>query len=117
MNNLNRLNIELNEKQYFKDWQETYSMFLEENGLDPAAEYDKPNDHTAMLESVYSVLQTLANNIDAFRKVETEFATTTAAYQYLQNRLKDVRAEIDRVKDVSGTSDSCVSYMFFNGTI
>lgn len=115
--NLNRLKLELG-KDYFED-DRTYEVILTENNLDPHDEYDKANDHVNLLESVYAVLQTLANNIDIFRKVETEFTTTSAAYQYLQVRLKDVRNEIERVKrethyaDSNGDS-SITSYLFFN---
>ena len=67
--NLNRLKLELG-KDYFED-DRTYEVILTENNLDPHDEYDKANDHVNLLESVYAVLQTLANNIDIFRKVET----------------------------------------------
>ena len=114
MTNLERLNVELNEKEYFSDWQRIYAMILEEHDLNPYEYYESVNDRAAMLECVYDVFQKLSNNIDLFRKVETEFASTTAAYQYLQLRLKDIREEIDRAKHTSGTADSIVSYMFFN---
>lgn len=124
MTNLSRLEFELNEKDYFSDkykTQEVYAEVLEENNLDPFDIYNKENDQIKMLESVYTILQMLSNNIDMFRRVETEFATTTAAYQYLQKRLKDLRSEIDRLKlethytDSTGNVSSITSYMFFNG--
>ena len=101
MTNIERLQIELSEKDYFSDRAKTlevYEEILEENNLDPYEEYTKANDQINMLESVYTIIQMLANNIELYTKVETEFATTSAAYQYLQKRLKDIRAEIDRVK-------------------
>lgn len=124
MTNLFRLEFELNEKDYFSDktkTQEVYMEVLDENNLDPFDIYNKENDQIRMLESVYTILQMLSNNIDMFRRVETEFATTTAAYQYLQKRLKDLRSEIDRLKlethytDSTGNVSSITSYMFFNG--
>ena len=124
MTNLSRLEFELNEKDYFSDkykTQEVYAEVLEENNLDSFDIYNKENDQIKMLESVYTILQMLSNNIDMFRRVETEFATTTAAYQYLQKRLKDLRSEIDRLKlethytDSTGNVSSITSYMFFNG--
>lgn len=123
MTNLQRLSFELSEKEYFSTQEKTnevYITVLEENGLDPYDEYSKANDRINMLESVYTVLQMLSNNIELFVKVETEFATTSAAYQYLQKRLKDLRDEIDRVKiethyeDSDGNKSSLTSYMFFN---
>lgn len=120
MTNLSRLKIELSEKEYFTNSDEVYSEILEENGLDPFDTYSKANDQIDMMEAVYSVLMMLSNNIDIFRKVETEFVSTSAAYQYLQKRLKDLRDEIDRVKldthyaDESGNVSSLTSYMWFN---
>lgn len=114
MTNLQRLNIELNEKKYFDNWEEVYTEILDENGLDAEEIYSKENNHVSMLESVYAVLQSLSNNIDAFRKIETEFTTVSAAYQYLQKRLKDLRVEINRIKDETGIADRLTSYMFFN---
>ena len=123
MNNLERFKFNINEKQYFSTPEKTeqiYENLLEENGLDPAEDYDKDNDEIPMLEAVYSLLQMLANNIEIFQKVETEFSSTTAAYQFLQKRLADLRAEIDRIKldthyeDAEGNVSSLVSYMFYN---
>ena len=123
MTNIERLQFELAEKDYFSDRTKTLEVYegvLEENNLDPYEEYSKANNQINMLESVYTILQMLANNIELYIKVETEFATTSAAYQYLQKRLKDLRDEIDRVKlathyeDESGKISSITSYMFYN---
>lgn len=123
MTNIERLEIELNQKEYFgNSTNEIYTQILEENNLDPFADYEKVNDRVNMLESVYAILQALANDIDTFRKIETEFSTTSAAYEYLKVRLKDVRNEIDRVKmdthyaDESGNTSSLTTYMYFNRT-
>lgn len=121
MLNLDRLELELNKKMYFGN--ESYSVYesiLQENNLDPYEEYEKNNNRVNMLESVYAILQMLANDIENFQRVETEFATTSAAYQYLQKRLTDVRNEIDRVKldthysDENGNVSYLVSHIFFN---
>ncbi len=124
MNNLTRLTLELNNKNYFTtvnpDDTSVYQQILEENDLDPFEEYTKANDQINLLESAYSVLQILSNDIENFRKVETEFVTTSAAYQYLQKRLADIRTEIDRVKvsthytDDEGNTSSIISHLFYN---
>ena len=120
MTNLDRLKIELSEKEYFKNSDEIYSEILKENGLDPFDTYAKANDQIDMLESIYTVLQMLANNIELYVKIETEFTNTSAAFQYLQKRLKDLRGEIDRIKlithyeDKFGNQSNLVSYMFYN---
>lgn len=114
MLNLNRLSLQLSNKQYFEDWQSVYEQILEENGLDPQAEYEAANDKVALLESTYLILQMLANDLDAYCKIETEFITKSAAYAYLQKRLADIKKEIERAKEDTGTQDSLTSYMFFN---
>lgn len=117
MTNYERLIQEMSDKQYFP--QKTYEAVLEENGLDPYDDYDK-FQRPALLESVYSIWQMLSNDIDLYRKTETEFVTTSAAYSYIQKRLNDIRAEIDRLNDLSNESEnlysknSAVGYFFFN---
>lgn len=121
MTNLSKLEIELNNNKYFGNNTENVLVsILEDNNLDPYEEYTKANDRVNMLESVFDVLQALSNDINSFSKVETEFTTTSAAYEYIQRRLKDIRAEIDRVKletrytDESGNESSILRYMYFN---
>lgn len=123
MLNLERLNFELNDKDYFGSTQQNlYENILQDNNLDPMDEYSKDNDRVNMLESIYDILNMLSNDVDKFRRVETEFVTTSAAYQYLQKRLKDLRTEIDRVKletaytDEQGNTSTIIGHMFFNST-
>lgn len=118
MTNIERLKTELNNKQYFSD--SVYDSILEENGLDAYDDYAKEN-RIELLETVYVILQMLANDIDNFRKVETEFVTTTAAEQYIEKRLASIRAEIDRLKDLEKeaeneylSSNSVTGYLFYN---
>ena len=97
-----------------------YQEILEENNLDPFEQYNKESDQIPMLESVYEVLEMLANDTSLFIRVETEFTTVSAAYAYLQKRLKDLRDEINRIKhdtayeDQNGNVSSITSYMFYN---
>ena len=92
--NYERLLVELNNRMYYP--QETYEKFLNENGLLAEETFDKNTDHAQLLETVYSILQTLLSNIDMYRKIETEFVTSGEAATSLRNRLKDLRAEINR---------------------
>ena len=122
MTNLSRLKLELNNKTYYDNQDEILTSILEDNDLDPYDEYSKANDRINMLESVFDFMQTLANDTDVFIKVTSEFTTVSAAYAYLQKRLKDIRAEIDRVKEEERIDSSLdegqsrlTSYMFFNG--
>ncbi|MDE6052274.1 MAG: hypothetical protein K2G55_00630, partial [Lachnospiraceae bacterium] len=72
--NYERLMVELNNRMYYE--KETYEKFLNENGLLAEETFDKNTDHAQLLETVYSILQTLLSNIDMYRKIETEFVTS-----------------------------------------
>lgn len=109
---LQRVKFELGNKPYYSD--EEYSLIIYENHLDPKATYNKDTDQRNMLESVYAIMQTLANDIDIFRKIETEFATEDQAYKYLQLRLQDIQNRIDSLPNSEEETESNVGYMFFN---
>lgn len=109
--NYDRLLVELNNRMYYE--KETYEKFLNENGLLAEETFDKNTDHAQLLETVYSILQTLLSNIDMYRKVETEFVTSGEAATSLRNRLKDLRAEINRIKAEMNYKDSDFSFMYY----
>ena len=109
--NYDRLLVELNNRMYYP--QETYEKFLNENGLLAEETFDKNTDHAQLLETVYSILQTLLSNIDMYRKVETEFATVGEAATSLRNRLKDLRSEINRIKAEMHYQDSDFTFMYY----
>ncbi len=109
--NYERLMVELNNKEYYDKY--TYERFLNENGLDANETFNKNTDHAQLLETVYSILQTLLSNIDMYRKIETEFVTSGQASTALQNRLKDLRAEINRIKAEMHYADSDFSFMYY----
>ncbi len=106
-----RLMVELNNREYYP--KETYEKFLNENGLIAEDTFDKNTDHAQLLETVYSILQTLLSNLDMYRRVETEFVTSGEAATSLRNRLKDLRAEINRIKAEMHYQDSDFSFMYF----
>lgn len=109
--NYDRLLIELNNRMYYD--KAVYEKFLNENALNPNDTYDKNTDHAQLLETVYAILHTLLSNIDAYRKIETEFVTQGEAATVLQNRLKYLRSEIDRIKADMHYEDSDFTYMYF----
>jgi hypothetical protein len=109
--NYDRLLVELNNRMYYD--KETYEKFLNENGLLAEETFNKNTDHVQLLETVYSILQTLLSNIDMYRRVETEFATVGEAATSLRNRLKDLRAEISRLKAEMHYKDSDFTFMYY----
>lgn len=109
---LQRVKFELGNKQYYSD--EEYSLIIYENHLNPEATYNKDTDQRNMLETVYAIMQTLSNDLDLYRKIETEFSTEDQAYKYLQLRLQDIQNRIDSIPDPEEEETSNVSYMFYN---
>ena len=115
---LERLKLELNNKPYFDNEDEVYTQFLDENDLDALDDYSK-SDRIPLLETVYTVLQTLANDLDIYRKVHTEFSDESSAYANLGKRLTDIRKEIDRLKVETTKADSSsesrlFAHMYYN---
>ena len=110
MTNLERLKVELNQKPYYDD--EIFKMYLGENDLNPAEEYNKAKDQRGLFGAVLDVLQSLANDIDLFRKTETEFVSTGEAYKYLQRRLDDIKNRIAAIPDDGESrSDWCFPFV------
>ena len=62
----------------------------------------------------YSFLESLTNNIDVFRTIETEFASTSEAYRYLERRIQRLQQRIDAIPDepVLGGRDSDFTHIF-----
>ena len=111
INTLERLKIELNEKPYYDD--PTYEVYLEENDLDPTDTYDKSTMQKQFYQTVYDILSSLSNNIDLFRDIETEFATTGEAYSALEKRLKALEKRIESIPDSNDSDDnSSIHYLF-----
>jgi len=110
MTNLERLKVELSNKEYFTD--EVYGMYLEENSLNPAEDYDKATNQRDLLYTVIDILEALSNDVDLFRKTETEFITTGEAYKYLEKRINDINKRILALP--SNKEDSDFSQMFYN---
>ena len=109
MTALRRVKFELANKQYYSD--EEYEVIIYENHLVPDAVYNKDIDQRNMLEAVYAIMQSLANNLSLYRKIETEFATEDQAYKYLQLRLKDMLDRINALENPEEEKVSNVLYM------
>ena len=107
---LDRLKIELNNKDYYSD--DTYSMYLDENGLDSTANFNVVTMKKSLYQTVYDILDSLANNIDLFRSVVTEFTTTSEAYKYLQERLNDIQAKIFSIPDNPYEDEPNIHFLF-----
>lgn len=109
---LERFMMELNHKLYYSE--DELKVVLHENGLDYCDRYDKNLHYRQLLCAVLDILESLANNIDVFRTVETEFATTSEAYKYLERRIQRLQQRIDAIPDepVLGGRDSDFTFIF-----
>lgn len=96
---LERLKLELNNKEYLTDTE--YTQFLKENGFDTAImpEYDKTSMQKALLLTVIDILEVVSNDVDIMRRVETEFTTTSDAYKHLQERIQNIKDRIASIPD------------------
>ncbi len=112
--NYERLMMYLNNKQYYSKYE--MCIYLSENGLDGSALYNKNTDYRKMHCALLEILESLTNNIDVFRTVETEFATTSEAYRYLERRIQKLKQKIDEIPDepMEGGRDSDFSHIFMD---
>lgn len=97
---LERLKLELNNKEYLTDAE--YTQFLKENDFDTIImpEYDKATMQKALLLTVIDILEVVSNDVDIMRRVETEFTTTSDAYKHLQERIQNIKDRIASIPDV-----------------
>lgn len=109
---LERFLMELNHKQYYAD--DELKVILHENGLNYCDIYNKNCHYRKLLCAVLDVLESLANNIDVFRTIESEFGTTSEAYKYLERRIQRLQQRIDSIPDepVLGGRDSDWTFIF-----
>lgn len=110
--NYDRLMMYLNHKQYYPEYE--MLVYLSENGLEGKALYNKNTDYRKMHCAILEILESLTNNIDHFRTVETEFATTSEAYNSLERRIQKLKQKIDEIPDepVEGGRGSDFSHIF-----
>lgn len=111
MKNIERLKLELANKSYFAD--DEYSIFLEENGLIPSTIYNGASDKLGLLQTVLSIFESLQNNIDLYRSIETEFTTTSSAYENIKTRIDELHKQIAKLPSYQPTTKS-ITYLFHN---
>lgn len=90
---LDRLKLELSNKNYFTD--DEYKVFLEENDfLDPEQKYNKKTMQRSLLYTVIDVLEAISNDTDLMRKIQGEFATVGEATRRIQERIEKTKKRI-----------------------
>ena len=110
--NLDRLKIELTHKEYYTD--EEYKMFLEENGLDAEEYYNKENDEVKLLNTVVAILETLSNDIDLMRKLDTkDIITVDQDSTYLSQRIYNIKNKILEIEESKKEYQGNINPIFF----
>jgi hypothetical protein len=97
MTNLQRLKLELSNKDYCTD--DEYSLFLDENNLVATSEYIKEENQIKLLETVIAILETLSNDTDLMRKIDSkDIISTDQAIKYLDMRIDNINKKIVELK-------------------
>lgn len=111
MTNLERLKLELSNKSYYTD--EEYNVFLNENNLVPTDTYDKTTNEIDLLKTVVNILETLSNDIDIMRKIDSKDITSIdQAALYLSKRITSIENKIlDLEEKKNGNSNT--TYLFY----
>ena len=113
MTNLQRLKLELSNKAYYTD--EEYTVFLEENSLYSTDKYSKAANETNLLETVIAILETLSNDVDIMRKIDSKDITSIdQAYKYLSQRIQSIKARIIEIEESKVENYSNIRPLFFN---
>ncbi|WP_050787062.1 hypothetical protein [Clostridium carboxidivorans] len=90
---LDRLKLELSNRQYFTDTE--YTTFLSENTLDETLEYDKSTMQRNLLLTVLDVLEALSNDVDIMRKLDNaDIMSVSEAYKFLDQQRQNIKQRI-----------------------
>ena len=110
MTNLERLKLELSNKSYYTD--EEYSVFLNENNLVPTDTYNKVNNEIDLLKTVVNILETLSNDVDLMRKIDSKDITSIdQASLYLSKRITSIENKIlDLEEKKNGNSNTTILF-------
>lgn len=113
MTNLQRLKLELNNKKYYKDTE--YSLFLAENNLVSTNIYSKKEDEINLLKTVVAILETLANDTDLMRKIDSkDIMSVDQAYKFLEKRIYRINTKIVELQEEQQGIDTNIRPIFFS---
>ena len=112
MTNLERLKLELSNKEYYTD--DEYSVFLNENNLVPNGTYSKADNEINLLKSVIAILETLSNDVDLMRKIDSkEITSIDQAYNYLAQRITSLKGKILEIQESKEENYSNIRPIFY----
>ena len=94
---IERLDLELNHKDYFTESE--YTVYLLENELTSTVEYVKSTMQRGLLLTVIDILDAVCNDVDLMRTVAdgTTGLTVSDAYSLMQSRIQDLKAKVSSI--------------------
>lgn len=110
---LDRLKLELNNKDYFQDSE--YTVFLDENNLSSTDNYDKATMQRNLLLTVIDILEAISNDVDLMRSI-TDATTNLSvgeALKLLQTRISDIKDKIATISIDDDEEHSSFGMMFY----
>lgn len=112
---LERLKLELSNKDYFTDAE--YQVFLQENELSPTDKYIKETHQRNLLLTCIDILEAVSNDVDIMRKVsdDTTGLTTEQAYKYLTDRINKIKDKIATLPTDDVVENNSFTLMFTRG--
>ena len=112
MTNLERLKLELSNKTYYTD--DEYSVFLDENNLVPTNNYVKADNEINLLTTVVCILETLSNDVDLMRKIDSkEITSIDQAFKYLAQRITSLKGRILEIQESKEENYSNIRPIFY----
>lgn len=109
---LNRLKLELGNKEYYSE--EVYKTLLEENDLVWEDDYKKEVHEIGLLNTVIAILETLSNDVDIMRKINSnDLLTVDQAYKYLSQRIYNLKAKVIELQEAKVEYTGNINPIFF----
>lgn len=111
---LERLQVELNHKDYKTD--NEYTMYLSENGLNSTDTYDKLTMQRKLLITIIDILESILTDTDLMRTItdSTTNMTIGECSKLLRNRINDIKDRIATLPDDNeGDDDNGMFKMMF----
>lgn len=110
---LERLQVELNHKDYFTD--DEYTMYLQENELSSGDSYDKSTMQRNLLLTVIDILEAISNDVDLMRTISDNSTNLSVsdALKLLQTRIQDIKDKIATISNEDDEQHSSFGMMFY----
>lgn len=111
MKNIERLQLEVT----FNFPLETLKIYLQENGLDPDAEYEPNNtSKKAIYSTVLMVLENVSQDINLMKNYKEDDISVSAFHENLLNKIQSMERKIRMMSASEDTTSNSSTFMLFN---